>query len=52
MKGGALRSKSFPHRRRRHGLFALAVAAFATLLVYQLVATLIEELPRLLKELK
>jgi len=44
------------HRRarrpRRHDVFWVAVAAVATFMLYQLVATLVEELPRLLKELK
>jgi hypothetical protein len=47
-----LRAKSFPHHRRRRGLFPLAVAAIATLLLYQPVATLIVELLRLMEGLK
>lgn len=41
-----------PSRRRRRGSLLWAVAAVATFLLYQLVATLIEELPKLFAELK
>lgn len=47
-----MRAKSFHHRRRRCVPFLWAVAAFATFLLYQLVATLIEQLPRLLEGLR
>lgn len=52
MRGRELRSKSFHLRRRLRSPFTVAVAAFVTFLLYQLVATLIEELPKLLRELK
>jgi hypothetical protein len=45
-----LRVKSY--RRRLRSPFLLAVAAAPTFLLYQLVATLIEELPRLFMRLK
>lgn len=52
MRGGGLKTKSIHRRRRLRSPFLLAVAAAATLLLYQLVAMLIEELPALLKQLR
>lgn len=51
-EGGELKTKSFQHRRRWRNPFVWAVAAASTFLLYQLVATLIEELPALLKQLR
>lgn len=49
-EGGELKTKSF--RRRLRSPFLLAVVAASTFLLYQLVATLIEELPALVKQLR
>lgn len=53
MKGGELKTKAHAHRRRWRSPFLwTAVAAVATFLLAQLVVTLIEELPKLLKGLQ
>ena len=47
-----MKNKSFPPSRRLRNPFLWAVATIATFLLYQLVASLIEELPKLFGALK